>query len=155
MFTVEVFLPPLSHFLVLIVSSGRRILHLRHGGLKEAGIGPNVTWTAIADLTVIVVVTVIVTTHVEMLLVAVLLRENVRVLMHLRPVGMSVMADVEGAIADPHLEPVPPEEEVTETEVAAQSPAIGGEIVIEMTGMIGMTETIYETSETMVMTLVL
>jgi len=110
--------------------------------LKEAEIDRSVTWIAIVDMTVIVAVTVTVITHVEMLLRdAVLLREIARVLaMHLPPVGMNAMADVGGAIADRPLVLGPQEEEVTETEVAAPSPATGGQIVIEMTGMIGMTE---------------
>ena len=104
----------------------------------------------------IVAVTEIVTIHVEMLPAAVLPLENVRVLaMHLHPAGMSAMVGVEGAIADLLLvREVPQEEEAIETEVAAQKVATGGEIVIEMIGMTGMTETIYGTSETTVMTLV-
>jgi len=108
-------------------------------------------------MTVIVAVTVTVITHVEMLPPdAVLLPESGLVLaMHLRPVGMNAMADVGGVIADLPLVLVPQEEEATETEVAAPSPATGEEIVTEMTGMIETTKMIYETCGTMVMTLVL
>jgi hypothetical protein len=121
--------------------------------LKEVETDPSVMWIAIVAQTVIVPVTVTVSIHVEILPDAVLLPETVRVLeMHLRHVGMSVMADVEGAIADLHL--VPQKEEVRETEAAVQELVTGGETVIEMTEMTEMIETIYETSEIMAMTLV-
>jgi hypothetical protein len=118
---------------VLILSSGPRTRRLRHGGLKEVEIDPNVMWIAIVLASIvasIVAVTEIVSTLDEMLPAVVLLLENVRVLvMHLRPAGMSAMADGEGVIADLLLVlEVPREEEVTETEVAAQRLATGGEI---------------------------
>lgn len=125
--TVEVS-PPLSCFSsgVLILSSGPRTRRLPHGGLKEVEIDPNVTWIAIVASIVGVTENILD----EMLPAVVLLLENVRVpAMHLRPAGMSAMADGEGVIADLLLVlELPPEEEVTETVVAAQRPATGGEI---------------------------
>jgi hypothetical protein len=119
---------------VLILSSGPRTRRLRHGGLKEVEIDPNVTWIAIVAS--IVSLTEIVSIHDEMLPAVVLLLENVRVLaMHLQPVGMNAMADGEGVIADLLLVlEAPQDEEVIETEVAAQRPVTGGEIVIGMNG---------------------
>jgi hypothetical protein len=102
--------------------------------LKEVEIDPNVTWIAIVAS--IVSLTEIVSIHDEMLPAVVLLLENVRVLaMHLQPVGMNAMADGEGVIADLLLVlEAPQDEEVIETEVAAQRPVTGGEIVIGMNG---------------------